>query len=300
MQHRDYSVCADSASAATLFMRRSLDEAKPTKLSFSPRELPEFMSYQLVRRKQYTTVSASESPAAGVLSNADHEAGYSTAEEASFAAAVYRKSLEPFLVKLPKREIVLEIGTGSGIFLGALKQLGFGEQVGIEPSPATIAAAADDVKFCIREGAFTGDEFPAGSMSFICCFQTLEHMPEPRWFMEAAFRMLEPGGMIALITHDYTALINRLLRGRSPTIDIEHLQLFCPESSRCLVYSTGYVLHDVQSIQNIYPLSYWLSLLPLSSFFESFAIEAMKATHLARMPTTLNVGNLLTVAQKRM
>jgi hypothetical protein len=61
--------------------------------------------------------------------------------------------------------------------------------------------------------------------------------------------------MMALITHDYTALINRALGRRSPIIDIEHVQLFCPEALRFLVSATGYSVTDIRSIRNVYPLS---------------------------------------------
>src|SRR6266550_8107351 len=161
MQNRDCPVCGETASTAALFMRRSLDESRLTEASFASRKTPEFMSYQLVKCRQCATVFASEAPAARALANAYHEANYDSADEASFAAAVYRKSLEPFLDSLPGRGIALEIGTGTGVFLRHLRQFGFHEQVGIEPSPAAIAAASDDVRPCIREGVFTGEEFPS-------------------------------------------------------------------------------------------------------------------------------------------
>jgi SAM-dependent methyltransferase len=256
------------------------------------------MSWELVKCGQCSTVFASEAPDASALSSAYHEADYSTAEEATYAASIYRKYLEPFLEHIPRRGTALEIGTGTGVFLRHLRQLGFGKQVGIEPSVAAIAAAAEDVKPCIHEGVFTGDEFPAGSVSFVCCFQTLEHVSDPRWFVEAAFRMLEPGGMIALITHDYSALINRILRSRSPIIDIEHMQLFCPASLRFLVSAAGYDLIGIRSIRNVYPLSYWVSLVPLPVSLKRSALRAMNVVHVAHVPFGLNVGNLLVVAQK--
>ena len=298
MQQRDCPVCGEPASTAALFMQRTLDETRLTKDSFASRKLPEFMSYHLVRCQKCTTVFASEAPGGSALAQAYHEADYSTADEATFAAAVYRKALEPFLDKLPGRGVALEIGTGTGVFLTHLRQLGFREPVGIEPSEAAIAAAAEDVKPCIREGVFIGDEYPPGTVSFICCFQTLEHVPEPRGFVEAALRMLEPGGMLALITHDYTAPINRLLGRRSPIIDIEHLQLFNPESLRHLVSAAGYALDGIVSIRNIYPLSYWMSLLPAPIPLKRATLAGLKAAQLAHRPIGINVGNLLTVARK--
>jgi SAM-dependent methyltransferase len=298
MRHRDCPACGEPASTASLFLRRSFDEKRLTKASFASRKTPEFMSYQLVKCTRCSTVFASEAPEASVLANAYHEADYGTAQEAEFAARAYRKSLEPFLKSLPLRGAALEIGTGTGVFLGHLRQLGFREQFGIEPSPAAIAAATDDVRSCIRQGIFTGDEFPAGSLSLICCFQTLEHISDPRGFVRAAFQMLEPGGIIALITHDYNAFINRMLGARSPIIDIEHLQLFCTASLRYLISAAGYSIQDIRSIKNVYPLSYWLRLLPVPPSVKRAALGAANAVHLADRAVGLDVGNLLTVARK--
>ena len=300
MRHRDCPVCGEPSSTASLFLRRSFDEQRLTKASFASRKTPEFMSYQLVRCARCSTVFANEAPEADILANAYHEADYDSAQEAEFAARAYRKSLEPLLRGLPQRGSALEIGTGTGVFLAHLRQLGFREQIGIEPSPAAIAAATDDVRSRIRQGVFIGDEFPPGSLSLICCFQTLEHISDPRGFVGAAFRMLEPGGIIALVTHDYTALINRVLGARSPIIDIEHLQLFCTASLRHLVSAAGYSVQDIRSIRNVYPLSYWLRLLPMPLSMKRAAIGVTKAAHLANRPIGVNVGNLLTVARKPM
>jgi SAM-dependent methyltransferase len=298
MQQRDCPVCCTPAAAAELFLEQSLDEGRLTKDSFASRKTPEFMSYRLVKCPTCSAVFASRAPGAQALANAYHEADYSTAEEADMAAQVYRSALAPSLVKLPGRGVAVEVGTGTGVFLRHLRDLGFQEQVGIEPSPAAIAAAADDVKGCIREGIFTGDEFAPGSVSMICCFMTLEHVHDPKDFIEAAFRMLEPGGMVALVTHDYTAWINRMLGRRSPIIDIEHLQLFNPPSLTRLLVDAGYAVEHLRPIRNVYPVSYWMSLLPLPGWAKGAAISAMRRVGLAQWRLGLNVGNLLTVGQK--
>jgi SAM-dependent methyltransferase len=298
IRRRDCPVCGEAAGKASLFLKRSVDEARLTKDSFASRKIPEFMSWQLVLCGRCATVFASEAPTAEVLANAYHEADFGSVEEAGYAASVYRKSLEPFLGCLKRRGLALEIGTGTGVFLDHLRQLGFGEIVGIEPSPAAIAAAAPEVKSHIREGVFNGDEFAPGSASLICCFQTMEHVPDPRFVVEAAFRILEPGGMIAIVTHDYTAFINRLLGRRSPIIDIEHMQLFCPASLRYLLSASDYTQPTMKSIRNVYPLRYWLGLFPLPLPVKRAAIRTALALRLDKMPVGFDVGNLLTVSRK--
>jgi SAM-dependent methyltransferase len=298
IRRRDCPVCGEASGKSTAFLCSSLDESRLTNLSFASRKTPEFMSYELVRCSRCATVFASEAPTASALARAYHESDYNSSVEAALAASVYRKALEPYLGKISNRGVALEIGTGTGIFLRHLRELGFREPVGIEPSDAAIDAAPMDVKHQIRRGVFTGDEFPPASLSFIGCFQTLEHIPEPRAFVESAFELLEPGGMIALITHDYTALINRILKARSPIIDIEHLQLFCPESLRYLVASAGYDVHAMKPIRNIYPISYWLNLLPLPRALKNATLAAARGVRIAQTSIGMNVGNLLTVAQK--
>jgi SAM-dependent methyltransferase len=298
MQQRDCPVCGASATSAAPFMASTLDPARLNAESFASRKLPEFMSYRLVTCTTCKVVFASEAPAAGALAHAYHQADYSTADEANFAARVYARAIEPFVADLPRRGIALEIGTGSGVFLGHLRQLGFADPVGIEPSPAAIATAADDIRPMIREGIFTGDEFAENSVSLACCFMTLEHIPDPRGFVEAAFRMLEPGGMIAMITHDYTAPVNRLLGRRSPIIDIEHLQLFCPPALRHLVRAAGFDAPVIQSFRNVYPLRYWLRLLPLPGGLKQAILSAAETAGVGSASIGANVGNLLTVARK--
>ena len=298
LQPRDCPVCSQPASAAAPFLDKTFDESRLTKDSFASRKLPEYMSYKLVRCHGCTTVFASEAPDARTLAHAYHEADYDTAREATDAATTYRRAIEPRLATLTDRGIALEIGTGTGVFLTELQRMGFREAVGIEPSPAAIAAADPAIAPAIREGVFTGDEYPPASLAFIGCFQTMEHVPDPRGLVEQSFRMLQPGGILAMITHDYTAPLNRTLGRRSPIIDIEHVQLFCPAALRTLVTQAGFGVVALDVLRNTYPAAYWSRLVPLPATLKSLMLKTLDLTRLGRIPLTINVGNLLTVAQK--
>ena len=108
-----------------------------------------------------------------------HAADYDSAEEAEDAADAYARAIEPLLAKLIHRGTALEIGTGTGAFLERLSMLGSNTLVGIEPSPAAIAAAPSHRRVWIREGIFEDNDLEPESFDLVCCFMTLEHVQNP-------------------------------------------------------------------------------------------------------------------------
>jgi SAM-dependent methyltransferase len=291
-------VCGRSPGEATPFLDSSFDQARVNDFSFASRKAPEYMSFRLVRCTGCATVYAAEAPTAEALAGAYHVADYDSAEEAELAAATYAEAIAPQLTEGDPRGTAVDVGTGSGDFLRHLRAMGFRDVVGIEPSTSAIAAARADVRPAIREGIFEEGSFPPETLSLVSCFQTLEHVPEPREFVASAFRLLQPGGVLALVTHDYTSLVNRLMGRRSPIIDIEHMQLFCPESLRHLVSECGFEDVSIRQIRNRYPLRYWARLAPLPRALKGAAKGVLAGTGLGRRTLAINVGNVLTFARR--
>jgi SAM-dependent methyltransferase len=296
---RDCPVCGAPASKATLFLEASYYPARLTGASFASRKTPEFMSYRLLRCTDCATVYAAAAPPASLLAHAYAEADYDSSEEASLAADTYIAALAPAITALPRRIRVLEIGTGTGVLLERLLQAGFSEAVGIEPSRAAIAAAPASVRAMIREGVFVESDFEPASFDLICCFQTLEHVADPRALTRACARLLAPGGALAFVTHDYAAPLNRVLGRRSPIIDIEHLQLFCTSSLDRLLRDARLLPGDMRPLVNRYPLRYWLRLTPLPGGLKRAVAGMLGLAGLDRVRVAVNVGNLLAIGCKR-
>jgi SAM-dependent methyltransferase len=281
-----------------MFLEASFDPARLTAASFASRKVPEFMSYRLLRCGDCETVYAVAAPPAGALAHAYADANYDSGEEATLAADTYAAALAPIIAGLPARGRALEIGTGTGVLLERLLRAGFAEVVGIEPSHAAIAAAPASVRGLIREGVFVEADFAPASFDLICCFQTLEHVPDPRALAQSCARLLRPDGALALVTHDYAAPFNRLLGRRSPIIDIEHLQLFCRASLDRLLGDAGLPRQTMQTLVNRYPLRYWLRLTPLPAGFKRALARLLGLARLDRVRVGINVGNLLAVGRK--
>jgi SAM-dependent methyltransferase len=298
MEARSCPVCGAGPNRAAVFLEASFDPARLTASSFASRKTPEFMSYRLLRCMDCETVYAAAAPPAEMLARVYAVADYDSGDEAALAADTYAAALAPAIAALPRRGRVLDIGTGTGVLLERLLDAGFAEAVGVEPSAAAIAGAAVAVRGLIREGVFVEADFEPESFDLICCFQTLEHVPDPRALVRSCARLLRPGGALALVTHDYAAPLNRLLGRRSPIIDIEHLQLFCRPSLDWLLHDAGLPPWEIRVLVNRYPLRYWLRLTPLPGALKRSVAGLLSFARLDQVRLKANVGNVLAIGRK--
>jgi len=295
---RPCPVCKCSSKDARLFFKKNINPAKLNEFSYASRKLPEFMNHQLVQCPVCDLVYADQPPGENELANAYHVAQYDSSEEANDAAIAYIDAIQPALNKLIERKSVLEIGSGTGIFLELLLQHGFTELVGIEPSSAAISAAPAYRRAWLRETMFNENDFSPGSFDLICCFMTMEHVRDPSLVARAAFKLLKPGGAFITVTHDYRGFVNKLLGRFSPIIDIEHLQLFSKRSLKQLFESIGYKNVTVEAFANKYSLDYWLRLAPLPYRAKSILANLFVKLGFGKAKLKVNVGNLISVGFK--
>ena len=256
------------------------------------------MTHRLVACSNCDLVYAPQPPERNELAAAYHQAQYDSTEEAEDAADAYARAIEPILIMLPHRESVLEIGTGTGVFLQRLKQAGFSKLEGVEPSTAAIAAASPEQRAWIRQGVFEESAFAPGTFDLICCFMTMEHVLDPTTVARSALKLLRPGGAFVTVTHDRRSMVNRLLGKRSPIIDVEHMQLFSDASLTALLERTGYETIGVKAFSNRYPLRYWLRLTPLPTFLKNLISRGLAYMGCDRVKLSVNVGNTMGVGFK--
>jgi SAM-dependent methyltransferase len=297
LKSRDCPVCGAPAISGIPFLDRKIDKDRFNAFSYASRKTPEYMCYRLVRCPVCDVVYASESPPATTIGHAYHQAAYDSKNEALHAAMAYERALLPRLARLSGRNGVLDIGTGSGGFLQRMRENGFTNLVGVEPSRAAIDAADPDIRPCICEGLFSAADFKPASFSVISCFMTLEHVPDPRSLVNDCVGLLKPDGIMVAVVHDWRAWNNRVLGRRAPIIDIEHLQLFSKNSVAELYRKAGFTDIQCRSFRNRYPLDYWNRLLPTPSWMKTGLAGVLRATHLGQLCLSMNVGNLIVVAQ---
>jgi SAM-dependent methyltransferase len=297
LRERNCPLCG-SADRSAVRYPANFDESKLDDFAFASRKLPELMHLSLVECPACELLYASPALTADFLAGAYEEASYDSTEEAQYAARTYAGELPRIVERIEELGTALEVGSGNGAFLAYLQGAGFRTVIGVEPSVAAAEKASAEVRGLIRLGMFDAKDFAQGSLSLFACFQTIEHVENPRELCEAAIGLLRPGGAIYLVGHDRESAVNRALGTRSPIFDIEHQQLFSKSSMRHLLERAGFTGVEIRPIRNRYPLSYWMKLLPVPRGLKQGAIRMLTGCGLGQRSVALNVGNLAAVGYR--
>jgi ubiquinone/menaquinone biosynthesis C-methylase UbiE len=114
-------------------------------------------------------------------------------------------------VELPPSARVLEIGCGTGAVARVLaRRPEVAEVIGVDPSPVFVARArelaAEQANVVFEEGDARALRFPDDHIDAVVFHTVLCHVPEPERAVAEAFRVLRPGGVLAICDGDYATI----------------------------------------------------------------------------------------------
>ena len=277
----------------TEVMPERLDGANLDAFAFASRKEPDAMNLRMVECRGCGVLFATPAPTPEDLANLYRSASFDTADAGDAAARTYAGLVDGIAGRMPGRDGALDIGTGTGSFLAELLARGWTNVRGVEPSEAPVAMARPEVRGLIIPEVFRDGMFGDERFRLVTCFQTMEHVPDPLALARSVRATLKPGGAFMVVVHDRRFWLNRVLGRRSPIMDIEHLQLFCPQSLTRLLRQAGYEGVEVRPVTNAYPLEYWVRLLPLPRPVKTL-VQRVLGPCLKRM-VRVSVGNLMGV-----
>jgi 2-polyprenyl-3-methyl-5-hydroxy-6-metoxy-1,4-benzoquinol methylase len=283
---------------AKTLVEATLDESKLTASAFASRKVPEYMHSRMVECRECGMLYANPVLRQEDLADAYKAASFDSGAESRLAAVTYRALLEPHLSALPSRTSALDIGAGDGAFVEELLAMGFTNVVGVEPSEAPIEAAKPAILTYLKSGIFAAEQFAAKSLDLITCFQVIEHVWDPVKITSDALALLKPGGLFFIVAHDRRALSARIMGTKSPIFDIEHLQLFDKRTVATLLQNAGFESIKVSSVQNKYPVDYWIKLFPIPASLKSGIRGLAETSGIGNLLLSLPAGNLAVVGRK--
>jgi 2-polyprenyl-3-methyl-5-hydroxy-6-metoxy-1,4-benzoquinol methylase len=138
------------------------------------------------------------------------------------------------------RGTLLEVGPGFGTFAAVATASGaFSRVVAVEPTPELAQACRERGVEVInkRIEELCGE---VGRADVVVAFEVIEHLFEPRRFLENIFPLIAPGGLLIVSCPNGLGFDIAMLGAGALAVDAEHVNLFNPASLTCLMKECGF------------------------------------------------------------
>ena len=196
---------------------------------------------------------------------------------------------------------LLEVGCAYGFFLDEARRTF--DALGLDVNGAAIAAARARGANALRQEFL--DFAPAAPFDVVCLWDTIEHVLEPRAYLERSHAVLDADGWLFLTTGDLESLIARLRGPRWRMIHPpSHLNYFSRTTMTGLLDRTGFDVVSIRSVGTWRDVANSLHLLALFSktpLVKSLA-GALDRVLTGRLPSIgfyLNLHDIMFVAARR-
>ncbi len=267
-------------------------------LTFSARRLPDGIRYRLVQCRTCGLVRSDPVIAAEGMAALYRDSTLNYGEEIDNLRQTYGEVLDRLSEFGGKRDSLLEIGSGNGFMLEEALKRGYSRVRGVELSHSAADAAPPTIDELIVRDMLRPGMFPESSFDVVCLFQTFDHIPDPGALLDECRRLLNPNGLFVALNHNVRAISARLLRSKSPIVDIEHTYLYSPETITRIVRDHRFQVLQVGPVRNRYSIHYLSRLLPLPEMAKEHLLGMLSRTRFGRITLSVPLGNLLLVARK--
>jgi len=265
-----------------------------TGYAYSARRKRKREHYRTVACKSCSLVRANPVIKEDVQNELYSESQFIFSEEERFVAKTYANLLKKICVEYSADiKSLMEVGCSTGFFLKQAMDMGIEDVVGFEPSNDCVSHAVEEIKEKIIADKYDPSLMPDKFFDLVCSFHVFDHLRHPSEVLDNMVEKLNPGGHVLLVCHDVESWSAKLLRSFSPIFDIEHIYLFSKKTLRMLLENSGIEVLEVGSLENTYPLAYWMRMTPVLN-----KIVGILPKFIQEIPVTLKPGNLYIIGRK--
>jgi len=140
---------------------------------------------------------------------------------------------------------ILDIGCATGALIASLRDKGW-RVTGVEISPSAIYAK-NERKLDVRNTPLEENHFPGNSFDVILASHLIEHLNEPKSFLEETYRILKNDGAIFITTPDISGFQSRLFGSRWRSAIFDHLYLFSRRTLSKMLKTVGFKVENCRS-----------------------------------------------------
>jgi SAM-dependent methyltransferase len=136
---------------------------------------------------------------------------------------------------------LLDVGCGSGLLIGLLKQQGF-DVVGFDSSESAVGVAESETGVKVVTGRGVNDAgFAAASFDLVTLFHVIEHTADPRGTLDEVRRILQPRGRLLVQVPNIASWQSRLCGPRWYGLDVpRHVVNYSGRAIRRLLSDCGF------------------------------------------------------------
>jgi SAM-dependent methyltransferase len=291
------AICSTANNASVLY-RANFDFEAFNPSVFSARRIPDMLHYQIVRCNACGLVRSDPVVNAQALKSLYQQSSFTYSQDTPNLARTYGRYLRKTEKYQISKQHLLEIGCGNGFFLEEAQSQGFREVTGVEPGQDAVEQASPAIRSKIICDMLRPGLFPPRTFSLICMFQTFDHISEPNVLLAECVRLLQPGGAMLCLNHNVEAISSRILKEKSPIIDIEHTYLYSPRTMRRLFEQHGLHVLEAGPAWNTIRLYSLIRLLPMQRGIKQKLLGFVHRMPVAELSLRLPLGNLYLIAQK--
>jgi len=140
---------------------------------------------------------------------------------------------------------VLDVGCATGTLLSELKRRGW-QTCGVEISPS--AEYARSVRSLdVRGMPLEQNNFKDASFDVILASHFIEHLNDPRRFLQEAYRLLKTGGRLFITTPNISGFQSRIFGSAWRSAIFDHLYLFSVKTLCAMLINSGFELESVHT-----------------------------------------------------
>jgi SAM-dependent methyltransferase len=184
---------------------------------------------------------------------------------------------------------LLDVGCGHGLLLDEARQGGY-EVEGLELSEAAASHARDNLHLTVH--ARTLDELPSSRRyNAIVLADVIEHLDDPVAAVEHCARLLEPGGVLCVVTPDPASRTARLAGPNWWGYLPAHTYLLPRPTLRELLQRSGLDVESDVGLVRTFTLRYWMAGLAERGGAVGRAVERLRNATPRRVRVSLSLGD---------
>jgi 2-polyprenyl-3-methyl-5-hydroxy-6-metoxy-1,4-benzoquinol methylase len=178
-------------------------------------------------------------------------AGYSEGSDEVFVSQAsarertFARSLHLIEARAPQRGRLLDIGTAAGTFMHAAAQRGWTVS-GCEPNRWLCEWGRTHYGLDIEPGTVFDQRYADAEFDVVTVWDVLEHVEDPRRFLDECHRILGPGGLLVVNYPDIGSWIARVMGRRWVFLISVHLYYFTRRTIAEMLRRTGFEVIEMR------------------------------------------------------